>query len=192
MRSRSHCIWVALCNHNTYHCVCKYHNHFSLIFFIIQKNNGLISILKYSRSICDSWYDIVTVRIQHDLPWCTRVCRLSSLLQLIQSQTDCWEELSVATMFLLLTLVLYLTGLSPVTSHSVHSGQCPDLSPMSGFDWDQVSLMMWSTWGQEQWVINVFSFPLVCGTSRKNLTPSPPVWHTSSRQTTSASSLLSR
>ena len=37
-----------------------------------------------------------------------------------------------------------------------------------------------------------FSFPPDCGTSRKSLTPSPPVWHTSSRQTTSASNLLSR
>jgi len=50
---------------------------------------------------------------------------------------------SVLTMFLLLSLVLCLTGQSPVSSHSVHSGQCPTLTPMAGFDWDQFSAGLW-------------------------------------------------
>ena len=90
--------------------------------------------------------------IQQDLPWCTQVWRLllSSILQLIQSQLSstggenhcCSSVLSELNMFLWFSFLLSVIGLSPVSSHSVHSGQCPELTPMAGFDWDQVRLTM--------------------------------------------------
>merc|ERR1712183_1127954 len=48
------------------------------------------------------------------------------------------------SMFLSSSFLLCLTGLlSTVSSHSVHSGQCPALTPMAGFDWDQFSSGVW-------------------------------------------------
>merc|ERR1712232_780605 len=65
-------------------------------------------------------------------------------------EKDCLSSLlsspllsSVLAMFLWLSFLLCLIGHSPVTSHSVHSGQCPTLTPMAGFDWDQFSAGLW-------------------------------------------------
>jgi len=45
------------------------------------------------------------------------------------------------TMIVILSLVLTLLGHSD--SHSMHSGQCPNFTPMSGFDWDKFSSGLW-------------------------------------------------
>ena len=82
----------------------------------------------------------------------------------VQSQLDWWwDQLSPLlssllsphlNMFLWLSLLL-LICLSTVSSHSVHSGQCPSLTPMAGFDWDQVSLLLRSSWSAES---SIFQF----------------------------------
>merc|ERR1712079_959468 len=55
--------------------------------------------------------------------------------------TGAERTFSCPTMIVILSLVLTLLGHSD--SHSMHSGQCPNFTPMSGFDWDKFSSGLW-------------------------------------------------
>merc|ERR1712038_1036190 len=55
--------------------------------------------------------------------------------------TGAERTFSCPTMIVILSLVLTLLGRSD--SHSMHSGQCPNFTPMSGFDWDKFSSGLW-------------------------------------------------
>ena len=39
-------------------------------------------------------------------------------------------------------LVTILSVMSLVMAHDMHTGQCPSFTPMAGFDWEKVSLIV--------------------------------------------------